>query len=429
MELLNIFWIKKSKKKKQDKLKRKKAKKALIFIEDGSFTYDNRVRREAQTLIEAGWFLSVISPRSDVDPWVRKINKRLYLYFYPKPTFKSLYGHILETLFSLFLGTLLSIWVLIRHGFSVFHACNPMDIVWMIALPYKILGKKFIYDQHDLVPELILTRDVKKRKSLLLKMILFFEKQSYRLADCIIVVNESFRKIAISRGQKPEEKIFVVRNGPDLNNFKIVPPKKIRKPVGELWVGYLGNMNPQDGVENLLKAAHLILKKHLRKDMKFILIGGGSSFPEILKESKKLKINNAVIFTGKLYGEELLEILSACDICVQPDPLNPLNDISTMNKALEYMALEKPVVAFDLKETRVSCGDAALYVTPNDVEELAEKILILADNPRLREYLGKKGRERVERGFSWAYSAPNLILAYERALNPREGWRERGLES
>ena len=280
-------------------------------------------------------------------------------------------------------------------------------------MPYKVIGKKFIFDQHDLVPELILSRSNLSPKSIFLKIFIFFEKCSYKLADAVISTNESYKDIAVLRGGKKPEDVFVVRNGPDLDKFKLVPPRKDLKKEGDILVGYLGNMNPQDGVDYLLKAAEHIVKKCGLNHIKFVFIGGGTSQPGVDEASKIMNLEDNVTFTGRIPDNEMLSTLSACDICVQPDPYNLLNDKSTMNKVMEYMALEKPVVAFNLKETKVSGGDALLYAKPNDIADLAEKIIYAADNPDLRVKMGKIGRERVEAKLSWEYSVPSLLKAYK----------------
>jgi len=391
-------------------------KKTLIFIEDGSFTYDNRVIREADALLEAGWEVTVISPKYPKDHFYKKYNDKLRAYYYPKPNAKGNLWHGVEHSVSLLFGSLLTFWVFIRNGFSVFQACNPMDICWIIALPYKIIGRKFIFDHHDLCPELYLSREGGSDSDLPYKLLKFLEKKSYQFSDAVIATNESYKEIAIERGGKVPEEVFVVRNGPDLNKFRKVPPRNGLKMDGEILVGYLGNMNIQDGVDYLLLAAEGIRNKNGRKDIKFVLIGGGSHRFVLMEMAKKMGLDESVTFTGRVPDDEMLATLSACDICVQPDPNNPLNDKSTMNKVMEYMALEKPVVAFSLKETQVSCGNAALYATPNKIEEFAERILFLADNPAIREEMGKIGRERVETKLSWPYSVPHLLAAYDHAL-------------
>ena len=388
-------------------------KKTLIFIEDGSFTYDNRVVREANALVEAGWEVTVISPKYSDDPFYKKLNDKLRAYYYPKPNAKGEIGHIVEHSFSIFFGSLLTLWVFLRHGFSIFQACNPMDIGWMISLPYNVFGRKFIFDQHDICPELYLSRGGGSDSDLPYKLLKFLEKKSYQFSDAVIATNESYKEIAVTRGGKTPEEVFVVRNGPDLNKFRKVSPRNGFKKDGETLVGYLGNMNIQDGVDYLLRAAEDIHHKHGRKDIKYVLIGGGSHRHVLMEMAKKMGLDDIVTFTGRVPDDEMLETLSACDICVQPDPFNPLNDKSTMNKVMEYMAIEKPVVAFELKETKVTCGNTALYATRNVTSDLCEKIIFLADNPEVRIKMGRAGRERVEKYFSWEFSIPHLISAYE----------------
>jgi glycosyltransferase involved in cell wall biosynthesis len=391
-------------------------KKTLIFIEDGSFSYDNRVIREANALVAGGWDVTVISPAYQGDPFRKTLNRNLRAYYYPKPNARGAAGHVIEHGISLFLGFLLTFWVWLRHGFSIIHACNPTDILWLIALPYKALGKKFIFDQHDLCPELYLSRGDGTERSFLYKVLMFLERVSYQLSDVVIATNESYKEIAVKRGGKRPEEVFVVRNGPDLNKFRVVPAMSGLKKEGEVLVGYLGNMNLQDGVEYLVHAAHEIVMRRGRKDIKFVLIGGGSHWRRLSAMSLEMGLDGHVVFTGRVPDDEMLSILCACDICVQPDPSNPLNDKSTMNKVMEYMAVEKPVVAFDLKETRISCGDAALYAKSNDAADLGGKILLLANDRPLAQEMARIGRERVKKHLSWNHSVPYLLTAYDHAL-------------
>jgi glycosyltransferase involved in cell wall biosynthesis len=233
------------------------------------------------------------------------------------------------------------------------------------------------------------------------------------LADGVISTNESYKKIAMKRGGISEKYIRVVRNGPDLNKFQALSPDPKIKTEDRVLVGYLGNMNPQDGVEHLLMAAKEIIHNRGRKNFYFIFIGKGDSFEELQAQKTAWNLDPYVSFTGRIPDEEMLRYLSSCDICVQPDPKNPLNDISTMNKAMEYMALGKPVVSYDLVETRYSCGECALYAAPNSVEDLSDKIMMLAENKGLRIEMGKKGLSRVKSILEWRYSEKNLIDLYK----------------
>ena len=391
-------------------------RKAIIFIEDGSFTYDNRVKREASALVENGWDVTVISPNFPGDPFYRRVSDQLRSYHYPKPQAESAIGHIVEHSVSLLMGNLLTAWVALRHGFTVFHACNPLDILWLIALPYRIFGKKFIFDQHDLCPELYLSREGTGESDLFYRALLFLESRSYKNADAVIATNESYQKNAVVRGRRTKADVFIVRNGPDLDRLHKTDPRAGLKGEHETLVGYLGNMNFQDGVDLLVDTARYVRDELDRRDIKFVLVGGGSCQAALAEQSREMGLQDTVTFTGRIPDDDMLATISACDLCVQPDPLNPLNDKSTMNKVMEYMALEKPVVTFDLAETRVSCGEAALYARPGEISDMADKIAFLADKPEERERMSRLGRERVESILSWEYSVPHLLAAYQHAM-------------
>ncbi len=391
-------------------------RKTLIFIEDNTFSHDNRVIREATALVEAGWDVTVVCPRYPGDPFYRRVNDSLRVYFFPKPNAVGAVGHIAEHAITLILGSILVLWAQLRHGFQILHACNPMDTLWLLAVPYRLFGKRFIYDQHDLCPELYLSREGTDREGLIFRTLLWLERKSYQTAAAVISTNETYKSFAIRRGGRDPGSVFIVRNGPDLNKFHPVEPRNDLKKNGEILVGYLGNINLQDGVDHLLTAAKQIVLDRDRKDIRFVLVGGGAYQPELVKLSKRMGLTDCVTFTGRLPDHQMLETLCACDICVQPDPYNPLNDASTMNKVMEYMALGKPVIAYDLKETRFSCGDAAIYADPHDPDDLGRKILELADDAGLRSRMASMGRERVEKVLAWPLSVPHLIAAYEHAL-------------
>jgi len=393
-------------------------KKALFLIEDGSFTFDNRVIRQADALLDDGWDVSVICPKGESDPFYRRLSDRLRVYHFPKPEARTALAHIFEHGISIIAVSLLSWFVFLRHGFRVIHACNPMDIFWIPSLPFKLFGVRYIFDQHDLCPELYLSRGEGGEDSMFYRSLLWLERMSFRFSDVVVATNESYKKIAVERGGKLAADVFVVRNGPDLEKFRTVAPRRDLKSDGETLVGYLGNMNPQDGVDYLLKAADVIVRQREINDVRFVFVGGGSFRDALKAMAVDMALDHRVHFTGRIDDDEMLATLSACDVCVQPDPSNPLNDKSTMNKVMEYMALEKPVVAFDLKETRVSCGDSALYATPNSESDLADKILQVARDPALSTAMGQSGRRRVEEQLAWPYSVPVLLAAYERAYFP-----------
>ena len=392
-----------------------RGKKALVFIDDGSFLMDNRVQREVGTLTRAGLAVTVICPRY---PGESRHDHRdgVHVYRYRKwaPS-DGLVGHAFEYASSLLKGGGLTLYVFARHGFHVFHACNPPDILFLLARVYKLLGVAFLFDHHDLCPELYLSRFENPRPAVH-KALRWLERQTFRAADVVVATNLSYRRIAMERGGVPAGRVFVVRNGPDLAKFRTGPPDAELVRPGRVLVGYLGNMNPQDGVDVLLRAARHIKEVCGRSDVHFVFVGGGDAHPGLVRLCEEWRLADIARFTGRLPDREMLATLNACDLCVQPDPSSPLNDVSTMNKIMEYMALEKPVVAFDLEETRYSGGDAALYAEPNRVEDLAEKILHLADRPALRKELGERGRRRVEEFLSWEHSEPALLEAYAAAL-------------
>ena len=391
----------------------KTPKKILILIEDGSFLFDNRVQRESATLTKAGYQVLVICPRYPGETEY-DVQEGVHVYRYDKWRFG---GHLGEYGSSLIKGFWLTWRVWKQHGFNFIHACNPPDFWFLVAVTFKALfGVKFIFDHHDACPELYLTRFGGSDKSLGYRTMLLLENLTFKLADAVIATNESYKRIAITRGHVAKELIRVVRNGPDLNKFRLMKSDPEIKTPNRMVVGYLGNMNPQDGVEHLLLAARKIIHDLGRKDFFFIFIGRGDSFEDLVAKKKTWGLDDYVWFTGRIPDADMLRCLSSCDICVQPDPKNPLNDVSTMNKVMEYMALEKPVVAYDLVETRYSCGDCALYAEPNRAEDLANTIMKLAENENMRLEMGGKGRKRVEKLLAWKHSEQNLIDLYNLIL-------------
>ena len=281
-----------------------------------------------------------------------------------------------------------------------------------IALFFKLFGKKYIFDHHDVCLELF-EAQYGKRSGIFYWILCWAERRSLRWADGVMSTNESYRRIAMERAGVPADRIKVVRNGPDLEKYHDWPLPRKKSTVR---VGYIGNMNPQDGVDYLLRAAKHICVDLGRKDVEFVLIGKGDSFLSLKRLGAELGLDGSVRFTGRIPDEEVLRELSACDIGCQPDPRNPLNNVSTMNKVMEYMALAKPVVAFDLVETRVSCADAALYARDMTPEALAAEVIRLADDFELRRSMGLAGRRRVEEKLAWTYSEAPLLSMYGMVL-------------
>jgi len=284
---------------------------------------------------------------------------------------------------------------------------------------YRFWGVKFIYDQHDLVPETYLSKFGKENRSIIYQFLILLEKISYKLAHVVIVTNKSYKKNAEERGKISSKKVFIVRNGPYLKEFRCCPPVVKWKFGHRYMCSYIGIMGFQDGVNYIIKSADILINKRNNWDIAFVLIGKGEELEHLKRLTKRLNLQNNVYFTGRIPDEPAIEILSTADVCLSPDPYSPLNNVSTMNKVMEYMACKKPTVSFDLKEARYSAQDAAIYVKNNDEVALAEGILHLLKRTELREKMGSIGYERVVNHLSWEKQEEVLKKAYEHVLRPR----------
>jgi glycosyltransferase involved in cell wall biosynthesis len=298
------------------------------------------------------------------------------------------------------------------EGFDVIQACNPPDTYWALALPFKLIGKYFVFDQHDLCPEVYESRFPNGSRTLL-RGLRLLERATYAVADHVISTNESYRTTAIRRGRLAREDVTVVRTGPDPERLRRGAPNPEWRRGREHLCAYLGVMGPQDGVDLALRAVAEFTTGG-RDDTQFVFMGRGDSTDELIELAEQLDIADVVTFTGRVPDEVVAEVLSTADLGLSPDPLNPLNDVSTMNKTMEYMSFELPVVAFDLTETRVSAGDAAIYVEPNDVAAYAHAIGELLEDPERRRSMGARGRQRIVDMLAWHHQAPHYVGAYER---------------
>lgn len=383
----------------------------LMLLENNPYPSDIRVRQEAQALREAGYKVSVISPARPGQPWCEDVHG-VMAYRYPGPREGSgVLAFLWEYGYSLMATFLLSLIVWVREGFDVVHAHNPPDLFCVVGLWYKLWGKRFVFDHHDLSPEIWEVRSG-KRNGLLYKLLRLFEYLSCRIADRVIVTNESYRRINRTRNSVPDWRITTVRNGPDLQRVHQVPPAPVIVATGRPVLAYVGIIGPQDGVDYLLRAVKYLCSEHRREDLLCLIIGDGESVPALRKLSTELGIYEQVRFTGKLYDDLLMAHICAATLCVDPDPANPLNNLSTMIKITEYMALGKPTVAFDLPEHRASAGEAAWYVPANDERAFAAAVAELLDNPLARERMGQIGVERVRDGLAWHHSAAHLVAMY-----------------
>ncbi len=389
-------------------------RKILMLVENLPVPADSRVWAEATTLRDQGFQVCIICPKGSSQYRESYICiDNIHIYRYQLPTAMNKFAsYIGEYGIALSMTFCLSFTVLARHGFDVIHAANPPDLFFIIGLFYRLLGKKFVFDQHDLAPELFQVK-FNTRLQLLYKFQRFLAWCSYRTANLVIVTNSSQRRIAIERGHCRANRVFVVRNGPDLERLKLVTPEPELKKGRRYLLAYVGAMGVQDGVECALYALHGLVHESGRQDVSLVLMGNGDYLPKLQALAHELQLDDYVNFTGWVSGRDVVRYLTVADVGLSPDPRNDLNEYSTMIKTMEYMALGKPVVAFDLIETRFSAQDAALYATPNLVEDFANKIEVLLDDEELRLKLAAIGRKRIEEELSWDHTKQNLLLAYE----------------
>ncbi len=388
--------------------------KVLMLVENLPVPADRRVWSEAMALRDAGFQVCIICPKGSIRHREAHICiENIHVYRYQLPiTGQSSITYVAEYCTALLMTFLLSVKVLFRHGFDVVHTANPPDLFFLIGLFYRCFGKRFVFDQHDLAPEMFKAR-YQKRGKLLYKLLLQLEYWSYRIAHLVIVTNVSQQQVATGRGRSPGSKIVVVRNGPDLERLRLVSPEHELKRGYPFLLAYVGVMGMQDGVEYTLYALYELVYKRGRQDVFLVLMGEGDSMPMLKMLAHELQLDAYVNFNGWTESKDMVRYLSVADVGLSPDPQNGLNEFSTMIKTMEYMAMGKPVVAFDLAETRFSAQSAALYAKPNVVEDFADKIEVLLENETLRHTLGAVGRKRIEEELSWEYSKQNLLRAYE----------------
>ncbi|UXY23317.1 glycosyltransferase family 4 protein [Streptomyces cynarae] len=392
-------------------------RRALILVENLSVPFDRRVWQECTTLRDAGWTVHVICPQGskrDTEPEAEIDGVRIHRYPLRAATGGPA-GYLREY------GS--ALWHTARLArkvgpVDVVHACNPPDLLFLPALWLKRRGARFVFDQHDLVPELYLSR-FDRGKDLLYRAVCALERWTYRAADVVIATNESYRDVAVRRGGRRPQDVFVVRSAPAIDRFQPVPPEPELKRGKPHLLCYLGVMGPQDGVDYALRALAKLRDEFGRTDWHAVFVGAGDAFDAMVELSRRLGLTEQVQFTGRIPDADLVRYLSTADVCLSPDPRNPLNDVSTMNKVLEYMAMGRPIVSFDLKEARVSAGDAAVYAPANDEAEFAKHITVLLDDPEKRARMGEIGQERISGELSWRNSQASLLAAYAAASRDR----------
>ncbi|WP_431985760.1 glycosyltransferase family 4 protein [Streptomyces griseoflavus] len=399
-------------------------RRALVLVENLSVPFDRRVWQECTTLRDAGWEVHVVCPRGtkrDTEPEAVIDGVRIHRYPLRAATGGPA-GYLREY------GS--ALWHTVRLArkvgpVDVVHACNPPDLLFLPALWMKRHGARFVFDQHDLVPELYLSR-FGRGKDLLYRGVCALERMTYRAADVVLATNESYRDVAVRRGGRRPEDVFVVRSAPDTGRFHPVPPEPELKRGKPHLLCYLGVMGPQDGVDYALRALAKLRDEVGRTDWHAVFVGGGDTFDAMVELSRRLGLSDQVQFTGRIPDADLVRYLSTADVCLSPDPHNPLNDVSTMNKVLEYMVMGRPVVSFDLREARVSAGDAAVYAPANDEGEFARLVARLLDEPETRSRMSKTGQERINGPLSWRNSQASLLAAYAAACRDRPPVRARG---
>lgn len=387
--------------------------KVLMVVENRPVPTDVRVWAEARALRELGLEVSIICPGGSLAGSTTHVCLQgIHIYYYRLPGYANhCLAYLLEYTLSLVQTWWLSLRVLHRHGFDVIHAANPPDMFFCLHWFYLLLGKRFVFDQHDLAPEVFQAK-FGKRRAYLPSILRWMEKCSYRSSTCIITTNESQYRRAIGRGQCDPRQVFIVRNGPQRERLQPVPAEQELKRGRPYLLVYLGGMESQDGVEYALYTLHTLIYLHGRRDVSLALLGNGGYLPRLKQLARDLHIEAFTHFTGWVDAPEITRYLCAADIGLCPDPLNGLNEYCTTLKSMEYMALGLPIVAFDLVETRYTCQEAALYATPNSVPDFTNQVARLLEEPETRHAMGKRGRALIEERWSWEYSKQQLWHAY-----------------
>ena len=386
----------------------------LIIVENLPSPFDRRVWMEATTLTKAGYEVSIICPKGKGYEKSYEVIEDIHIYRHPMPReISSVVGYITEYIAAVFWEFYLAHRVWRERGFDIIHICNPPDLLFITAGWFKLIkGCKVIFDHHDINPEMYEAKY--GRRDIFYYGLRLVERLTFACADTVISTNESYRKIALTRGRKKPEDVFVVRSGPDLSRFKLLPVDETYKRHKKYLVGYVGVMGEPEGIDYLLESIRHIVYDQKRQDIHFMLIGSGPMLEQIQNLAVELKIDRFVEFTGRISDEELIARLSSCDLCVNPDKKMPYNDKSTMNKIMEYMAMGKPIVQFDLMEGRNSAGEASVYAKGNDAVDFADKILELLADPEKRKQMGEIGMRRMTEKLEWRYQIPVLLKAYGR---------------
>lgn len=399
-----------------------KPRRVLIIVQNLPVPLDRRVWLECKALAAQGYTVSVICPKGPGDPRYQLLDGIAIYKYKPAPEARGVFGFVVEFVWSWLRTAILSLSVRRERGFDVIQACNPPDTYWLLALLWRIRGVRFIFDQHDLNPELYLSRFGEPRSAaekVQYRGLLWLERMTYRVADRVISTNGSYKAVAERRGHKQPRTVTVVRSGPDTTTMRPVYPDPAIRAGADGLLCYLGIMGPQDGVDTVLTVMHELVFARGRTGLHAVLLGFGDCLEDLKAQCTELGLDGHVRFTGRVGPAEIAQYLSAADIGVGPDHKTPLNDISTMNKTMEYMAYALPSVSFDLVETRVSAGDAAVLVPPGDLDAFADAIERLLDSPEERVAMGLAARERVTKHLDWQPQARAYVGVFDELLgNP-----------
>jgi len=390
----------------------------VFLIENMSFPRDPRVRREAAALQQAGWDVSVVSPKgADHDSRMFEAIDGAKVYRYWQPwRGKSILGYLLEYGWAMAWTFALTCWIAATDGFEVLHAGNPPDLFCLIGFPFRLLGKQFVFDQHDLCPELLASR--LQGAHGLRSLVCLFERWSYRLANLVIVTNQSAYDIALVRGAS-EGRLCVVRNGPELDSLSDAEVRPQLREGAEFLALYAGHISPQDGVDRVVKAAHYIAHIRGRRDIMFAILGEGDSVRELRQLVRSLHLEPFVGFCGWVQGADFHSYLATADVCLSPEPPEDFNQWSSFIKLTDYMSYGKVTVCFDVLESRRTLGPAGVFVERDDAALFGDAILRVLDDPDGRRELGAIAATRLRSSFHWGLSRRALLDAYETVI--REG--------
>lgn len=389
-------------------------RRVLIIVQNLPVPFDRRVWLEATSLTEAGYSVSVICPKAKGFNTSFETLEGVDIYRYDLPIdAQGALGFVMEFAWCFIRSFMKSVRIAVSgRGFDIIHACNPPETFWLLGWFWRVFGKRFLFDHHDLSPEMYAAK-FERADGLMYRGLLFLERMTFKTADVVITTNESHKKIAQDRGGMAADDVYVVRSGPDVSRFKVYDPDPSWKNGKPFAIVYLGEMCKQDGVDHLVRAVRILRDDLGRDDVHAIFVGGGPEQPLLKEYADEQGVGDICTFTGRVSDEDLCRILSSADVAVDPDPKSDWSDKSTMNKIMEYMFFGLPIVSYDLTEHRVSAQDAAIYAESNSEAALAQEVAKLLDDPETRKKMSEYGSHRVRESLVWQHSVPPLLTAYD----------------